>query len=145
MSGSESRATGHFLVPSPVGREHLCRVLDRSDLLVLPSHVEAFGTAALEGMARGRNLCSALISGHTGEHLALDRLAIGALIGRSYAWFRERDLGAPDLYVRPAWAMGDIGRPDLRQLPFRRYETLSGVYAAVARRCESALTRVTSA
>ncbi len=39
-----------------LGRDQLCRLLDTTDLLVLPSHVEAFGTAALEGMARGRNV-----------------------------------------------------------------------------------------
>jgi glycosyltransferase involved in cell wall biosynthesis len=38
-------------------------LLDSADLLVLPSHVEAFGTVALEGMARARNV---LVSAHCG-------------------------------------------------------------------------------
>jgi glycosyltransferase involved in cell wall biosynthesis len=46
-----------------LSRGQLCRVLDRANLLVLPSHVEAFGTAALEGMARARNV---LVSGNCG-------------------------------------------------------------------------------
>ena len=37
--------------------------LDRTDLLLLPSHVESFGTVALEGMARGR---AVLVSGRCG-------------------------------------------------------------------------------
>ena len=37
-----------------LGRDALREQLDASDLLVLPSHVEAFGTVALEAMARGR-------------------------------------------------------------------------------------------
>lgn len=35
-------------------RDELIAVIDRHDLLLLPSHVEAFGTVALEAMARGR-------------------------------------------------------------------------------------------
>ncbi len=37
-----------------VARERLPEILDKTDLLVLPSKVEAFGTVALEAMARGR-------------------------------------------------------------------------------------------
>lgn len=37
-----------------IAREDLGGFLDRQDLLVLPSHVESFGTVALEAMARGR-------------------------------------------------------------------------------------------
>jgi glycosyltransferase involved in cell wall biosynthesis len=46
-----------------LSRERLGKVLDSADLLVLPSHVEAFGTVALEGMARARNV---LVSGNCG-------------------------------------------------------------------------------
>ena len=77
---------------------------------------------------------SALISRQAGEHLSLDRAEIGALISRCHAWFRDQGLGAPDLYVPPAWAMGNIRRAELRRLPFRRYETLSGVYDALTGR-----------
>jgi len=37
-----------------VSRSSLVDVLDASDMLLLPSQVESFGTVALEGMARGR-------------------------------------------------------------------------------------------
>jgi len=37
-----------------VPRGGVATLMDRADLLVLPSHVEAFGTVALEAMARGR-------------------------------------------------------------------------------------------
>jgi len=46
-----------------LSRERLREVVDTADLFVLPSHVEAFGTAALEAMARGRNV---LVSGSCG-------------------------------------------------------------------------------
>jgi predicted deacetylase len=79
-------------------------------------------------------LHSALISRQAAEHLSLDRPEIGALISRCHAWFTEQGLGAADLYVPPAWAMGNINLSGLRRLPFRRYETLSGVYDAVTGR-----------
>lgn len=37
-----------------VQRENLIDLIDKHDALLLPSHVESFGTVALEGMARGR-------------------------------------------------------------------------------------------
>lgn len=37
-----------------VPRVDLVDLIDRHDLMLLPSHVESFGTVALEGMARGR-------------------------------------------------------------------------------------------
>ena len=37
-----------------VNRNQLINVIDEHDVLLLPSHVESFGTVALEGMARGR-------------------------------------------------------------------------------------------
>ena len=76
-------------------------------------------------------LHSALISRQSAEHLSLDRTRIGALISRCHAWFTEQGLSAAELYVPPAWAMGDINRSGLRSLPFRRYETLAGVYDSV--------------
>lgn len=44
----------HYLGWLP--RAELRTALDATDLLVLPSHEEAFGTIALEGLARGRNV-----------------------------------------------------------------------------------------
>lgn len=46
-----------------VPREEVMRLLDASDLVVLPSRFETFGTAAFEAMARGR---LALVSRHCG-------------------------------------------------------------------------------
>ena len=77
---------------------------------------------------------SALLSRQSGEHLSLDPLQIDALISHCHAWFRDSGLGAPELYVPPAWAMGDIGRGQLKRLPFRQYEHLSGVYDATTDR-----------
>lgn len=46
-------------------REALCRELDEASLLLLPSHMETFGTVALEAMARGR---PALVAENAGIH-----------------------------------------------------------------------------
>ncbi len=37
-----------------LSRQAMREAMDEADILVLPSHVESFGTVALEGMARGR-------------------------------------------------------------------------------------------
>jgi len=46
-----------------LSRRHLMRELDRADLLVLPSHLETFGTVAMEAAARG---CLVLVSNRCG-------------------------------------------------------------------------------
>ncbi len=46
-------------------REDLCALIDESSLLVLPSHVETFGSIALEAMVRGRLV---LVSANAGIH-----------------------------------------------------------------------------
>ncbi len=48
-----------------LSREAVCRLIDESDLLLLPSKLETFGTVALEAMARGR---SALVAANAGIH-----------------------------------------------------------------------------
>jgi hypothetical protein len=71
---------------------------------------------------------SALISRRCAEHLALDADAIYGLLRRNHAWFGDHGLPAPRLYVPPAWALGSISRQRLAELPFRWYETLTGLY-----------------
>ncbi|MDZ7723538.1 MAG: glycosyltransferase family 4 protein [candidate division KSB1 bacterium] len=44
-------------------RKQLLEQIDAADMLILPSHIESFGTVALEGMARGRLV---LVSQHCG-------------------------------------------------------------------------------
>ncbi|HSM30489.1 MAG TPA: polysaccharide deacetylase family protein [Woeseiaceae bacterium] len=73
-------------------------------------------------------LHSLLISRDVAEHLALSRSQACELVQRCYGWFADNGLPKPGLYVPPAWAMGPIGRDDLDRLPFRRYETLAGIY-----------------
>jgi len=79
-------------------------------------------------------LHSTLISRHAAEHLALDSTGIRRLIEHCYQWFGDNGLPVPTLYVPPAWAMGRIARRELDELPFSRYETLSGVYDAESHR-----------
>ena len=71
---------------------------------------------------------SLLISRDVAEHLALSRSGAIELMAGCYRWFEENDLPMPQLYVPPAWAMGRVSRKDLEQLPFRQFETLTGVY-----------------
>ncbi|GGY73410.1 polysaccharide deacetylase family protein [Marinobacter zhanjiangensis] len=75
-------------------------------------------------------LHSALLSRDAAEHLSLDTDSIAALIRASYLWFEQQGLEPPELYVPPAWALGPMRRPALRRLPFRYYETLTGIYDA---------------
>lgn len=73
-------------------------------------------------------LYSALISRQTAEHLALDAASIAALIERNFAWFSENGFAPPQLYVPPAWGLGALSAAAMRSLPFRYYETLTGVF-----------------
>ena len=73
-------------------------------------------------------LHSLLISRDVAEHLALDTAGAVALMQNCYAWFVEHGLPAPELYVPPAWAMGNVPRSTLDGLPFTQFETMTGVY-----------------
>ena len=73
-------------------------------------------------------LHSVFISRDVAEHLALDRGGVIKLMQDCYDWFAENGLQVPTLYVPPAWAMGRVRREDLDMLPYRRFETLYGIY-----------------
>ena len=79
-------------------------------------------------------LHSLLISRGVAEHLAHDANGIEALIVECHAWFVDNGLGAPDLYVPPAWAMGSISKQRLQDLPFLHYEVLLGIIDAASGR-----------
>ena len=83
-------------------------------------------------IARIRNLQhrlhSLFISRDVAEHLALGRQGCLALMRDCFAWFEAHQLPPPSLYVPPAWAMGDVRTADLDELPYRQFETLSGIY-----------------
>ncbi len=73
---------------------------------------------------------STLISRDVAEHLALDRAGCVSLMQDCFDWFAEHELPSPDLYVPPAWAMGDAKHSDLDALPYERFETTFGVYVS---------------
>lgn len=72
-------------------------------------------------------LHAAVMSRRSAEHLALEPDAIAALMRRAGEWFAEQGLDPPDSYVPPAWALGRIGRPALRRLPYRQVEVTRGL------------------
>lgn len=78
----------------------------------------------------GHRLHGWMISNRVAEHLAEDVSGRERIIRRCHAWFAENDLPEPALYVPPAWAMGRIPPKRLRELPFRYYETLGGIYSS---------------
>lgn len=73
-------------------------------------------------------LHSRILSRDAAEHLSRSREEILQLMTACFAWFGEHHLPEPDLYVPPAWALGPLKPHDLKKLPFRQIETLSGVY-----------------
>jgi hypothetical protein len=73
-------------------------------------------------------LHSLLISRNAAEHLSLTINQISVLISSCYHWFLKNGFDAPCLYVPPAWAMGKVPRKELIKLPFRFYESLTGMY-----------------
>ena len=71
-----------------------------------------------------------VLSRDQAEHLSRTRQELMELVARGFAWFGERDLPAPGLYVPPAWALGALRRRDLPALPYRWYEVLQGFLEA---------------
>jgi predicted deacetylase len=72
-----------------------------------------------------------LISRNVAEHLSFNPQKIEQLIWRCFNWFCGVGLKPPALYVPPAWAMGRFSRSALKKLPFKWYETLTGVYDTI--------------
>lgn len=72
-------------------------------------------------------LHSWLLSRDVAEHLSLTAGGSVQLIQRCADWFDDVGLGHCGLYVPPAWALQRLSLQQLRQVPFRLVETLSGV------------------
>lgn len=72
-------------------------------------------------------LHSALISRDEAEHLSRSNAELKERVTRSARWFVRVGLDTPAFYVPPAWAMGRLSGSDLAVLPFRFYETLTGI------------------
>ncbi|MEL6109755.1 MAG: polysaccharide deacetylase family protein [Planctomycetota bacterium] len=70
---------------------------------------------------------SLMLSRDVAEHLSLSREGAIELLRDCGDWFPRNDFETPQLYVPPAWAMGALGARDLRDSPFRIFETLSGI------------------
>ncbi len=79
-------------------------------------------------------LHSLVISGRAAEHLSLSRQAVCELVVRNAEWFERQGLGAPELYVPPAWARGRLADSDLGELPFRYYEFTGGIRDSASER-----------
>lgn len=77
-------------------------------------------------------LHAALISRDRAEHLSRGREEVRGIVRRCHEWFERSGLARPDLYVPPAWALGPLTADDLRALPFRWYETLTGFVDAAS-------------
>jgi uncharacterized protein len=72
-------------------------------------------------------LHSWFLSRDVAEHLSATPDEVVELIRRCRAWFDQRDLDPPALYVPPAWALGRVSRQRLQSIPFRMVETLWGI------------------
>ncbi|CUJ21185.1 polysaccharide deacetylase family protein [Cognatishimia activa] len=72
-------------------------------------------------------LHSVLLSRDVAEHLCLTSGEIAKLMIRSGNWFEDNGFNRPELYVPPAWALGEITEKALAETGFRMVETLRGV------------------
>lgn len=79
-------------------------------------------------------LHSALVSRQAAEHLSLSEAELTDLLQRNYEWFAHHDFQSPQLYVPPAWALGQLGPKAQRHLPFRYLETTAGFHDLQRRR-----------
>jgi predicted deacetylase len=69
-----------------------------------------------------------IISRDSAEHLSLTQYEVAEIIARCYRWFGDVGLAPPQLYVPPAWAMGNMPWQCRQKLPFQLYETQFGLY-----------------
>ena len=123
----------------------------RVTLLVIPDsgwngaglrRLRQWGKSGIELAAHGwRHRCgriggpyhrfhSRFLSRNVAEHLSAGPDRVADIIRRSHNWFEEMGLPTIPLYVPPAWAMGRIDETALQKLPFRLYETVTGVWDA---------------
>lgn len=72
-------------------------------------------------------LHSWILSRDVAEHLELNRSECFKLVERCAEWFDAQQLPVPQLYVPPAWAIGDLRIEDMQQLAFRLIESQSGL------------------
>lgn len=72
-------------------------------------------------------LHSALVSRNVAEHLPLSEHELDTLLRNNHQWFEHHDFTAPELYVPPAWALGKLSAETLQRLPFRYYESTTGL------------------
>jgi len=73
-------------------------------------------------------LHSALISRNAAEHLSRPRRELTDLLARCHQWFEHWELIPPQIYVPPAWALGNLSPEDLKASPFRYFESTRGLY-----------------
>ncbi len=89
----------------------LRKEVDDADLLILPSHMETFGTVALEAMARGRPaLVSASAGIHEWEelHPALFKLSEGEKIAQTLAELKKLPAEAWEVKAKAARAAAEV-------------------------------------
>ncbi len=111
------------------GRDWPADALDTVRTLVRDGHHLAghgWSHRAPEPASLGHRIHGLVLSRDQAEHLSRPREELVEIVERCHAWFGERGLPVPDLYVPPAWALGSLTPTDLTELPFRWYETLTG-------------------
>ncbi|MBB4284745.1 glycosyltransferase [Roseospira goensis] len=113
----QAHALPNLTLPGWLPRSHLPALLDATDVLVLPSHVESLGTIALEALARGRNVLVSAQCGITEWPMldrALFRIGDGETVAHALARVASLDptirrrkaaLGADGAREMNAWAI----------------------------------------
>lgn len=144
----------HDVAPETLGKvQHMLEVLtqwglNRVMLLVIPGRPWSEGQLnILRGMAAHGHVLAghgwlhevtqpktlyhqlhrALISRNVAEHLSRTEDQVLDLLRENHAWFSQQGLPEPTHYVPPAWALGNISRDRLKELPFETVEVLQGV------------------